>query len=359
MNPVGAISSRCVCFQRFRNLVAVDPLTGELLWVRHDIPPGSQVFGDDQYIFVLPAPQANPSGPPPSDLRPARGPRSSAPGRRVAGQAQLADGQLSRLGGRATACAAVAFSGNAAGPSATLCLATLGRNILTWHAGSATDSPSGGSSLGKKGPRWNCSIPGNSGPSGRRAASAPVAGGAGGRGGRRRDGARRPLRAPGTPRRPHHRRPQARRRRPLGNLPRPQRRSILAVDARPTCRSPVSTNSVARPGHRQHGQPFHSQGPALRLRSAGEVAVAGPAEDPQPLVPAQAAGGGAGDHLRPAAVRAVPTGQWSAKTHVLCIEKRSGRILYRNDDAAVRPTPWTSSATRRKKPWNCGCRTRP
>ena len=62
--PGGAISSRCVCFQRLRNLVAVDPLTGELLWVRHDIPQGSEVFGDDQYIFVLEPPQpVNVNGP--------------------------------------------------------------------------------------------------------------------------------------------------------------------------------------------------------------------------------------------------------------------------------------------------------
>ncbi len=50
---VASLDSHRVCFQRFRNLVAVDTLTGELLWVRHDIQPGSIVFGDDQYIFVL------------------------------------------------------------------------------------------------------------------------------------------------------------------------------------------------------------------------------------------------------------------------------------------------------------------
>ena len=34
--------------------MAVDPVSGELLWVRRDIPVGSQVFGDEQYMFVLP-----------------------------------------------------------------------------------------------------------------------------------------------------------------------------------------------------------------------------------------------------------------------------------------------------------------
>jgi len=54
MNPLGPCTDKYVCFQRFRNLVVVDPLTGEPLWIRQDIPPNSEIFGDDQYIFVLP-----------------------------------------------------------------------------------------------------------------------------------------------------------------------------------------------------------------------------------------------------------------------------------------------------------------
>lgn len=57
MNPFGPITNRYVCFQRFRNLVAVDPLTGESLWVRQDIPANSEVFGDEEFIFVLPPDQ--------------------------------------------------------------------------------------------------------------------------------------------------------------------------------------------------------------------------------------------------------------------------------------------------------------
>ena len=53
-NPFGPVNARYVCFQRRRNIVAVDPLSGEPLWVRQDIPPGSEVFGDEQYVFVLP-----------------------------------------------------------------------------------------------------------------------------------------------------------------------------------------------------------------------------------------------------------------------------------------------------------------
>ena len=52
-NPFGPVNARVVCFQRVRNLVAVDPYRGETLWVRQDIPANSEVFGDDQYVFVL------------------------------------------------------------------------------------------------------------------------------------------------------------------------------------------------------------------------------------------------------------------------------------------------------------------
>ena len=53
-NPFGPVNARYVCFQRKRSIVAVDPLSGEPLWVRQDIPSGSEVFGDEQYLFVLP-----------------------------------------------------------------------------------------------------------------------------------------------------------------------------------------------------------------------------------------------------------------------------------------------------------------
>jgi outer membrane protein assembly factor BamB/DNA-binding SARP family transcriptional activator len=49
-----AATDRYVCLQRSRSLIALDPFTGETLWVRQDIPQGSVVFGDEEYIFVLP-----------------------------------------------------------------------------------------------------------------------------------------------------------------------------------------------------------------------------------------------------------------------------------------------------------------
>ena len=52
-NLLGPVNGRYVCFRRFRNLVAVDPRNGETLWVRRDVPSSSDLFGDDEYLFVL------------------------------------------------------------------------------------------------------------------------------------------------------------------------------------------------------------------------------------------------------------------------------------------------------------------
>jgi tetratricopeptide (TPR) repeat protein len=53
-NLLRAATSRYVCFQRLHDLMAIDPKNGETLWVRRDITPGSDLFGDDEYVFVLP-----------------------------------------------------------------------------------------------------------------------------------------------------------------------------------------------------------------------------------------------------------------------------------------------------------------
>jgi outer membrane protein assembly factor BamB len=57
-NLLGPITNQYVCFQRLRGLVAVDPHDGQTLWVRQDVPAGSDLFGDDQYLFVLPPDKA-------------------------------------------------------------------------------------------------------------------------------------------------------------------------------------------------------------------------------------------------------------------------------------------------------------
>jgi outer membrane protein assembly factor BamB/tetratricopeptide (TPR) repeat protein len=52
-NLMGLVTNRHVCFQRLRNLMAVDPRDGRTVWARNDIAPGSDVFGDSEYVVVL------------------------------------------------------------------------------------------------------------------------------------------------------------------------------------------------------------------------------------------------------------------------------------------------------------------
>lgn len=48
------ITSELIGFQRMRNLLAVDPLTGETVWTRHDVPSGCDLFGDEELLFAAP-----------------------------------------------------------------------------------------------------------------------------------------------------------------------------------------------------------------------------------------------------------------------------------------------------------------
>ncbi|MEN6449728.1 MAG: PQQ-binding-like beta-propeller repeat protein [Thermoguttaceae bacterium] len=48
-----SLSNRQICVQRPRELLALDPATGGTLWIRRGVLPGSEVFGDDRYLFVI------------------------------------------------------------------------------------------------------------------------------------------------------------------------------------------------------------------------------------------------------------------------------------------------------------------
>ena len=120
-DPPRVFSRTCVCYARFRTVVAVDPLTGELLWVRGDMPSQCDLFGDDEYVFVLPA-----------DKEEAR--RAAGVGRVRGGQAQgaaRAGGELCR---RLPATARPAFERirdpRAYYMSTQWCPATIGRKLL-------------------------------------------------------------------------------------------------------------------------------------------------------------------------------------------------------------------------------------
>jgi outer membrane protein assembly factor BamB len=66
MGNTSPMSSEFIAFQRARNLMAVDPLTYSPLaknefWTRQDIPSGSELFGDEEMLFVVPPSPANAS----------------------------------------------------------------------------------------------------------------------------------------------------------------------------------------------------------------------------------------------------------------------------------------------------------
>ncbi len=54
LGVLGPVTARGVIIQRAHDLLAVDPLSGELLWTRHGVAPGSEMFGDDEVIVVAP-----------------------------------------------------------------------------------------------------------------------------------------------------------------------------------------------------------------------------------------------------------------------------------------------------------------
>ncbi len=54
MGSLGVVTDRYACYWRFRSCVAADPLTGDVLWLRRDVPRGSALMGDDQYVLAAP-----------------------------------------------------------------------------------------------------------------------------------------------------------------------------------------------------------------------------------------------------------------------------------------------------------------
>lgn len=50
---LGASNNSYVCLRRFNDIVALDPLSGETLWARQDFPNSCDIFGDENHLFVL------------------------------------------------------------------------------------------------------------------------------------------------------------------------------------------------------------------------------------------------------------------------------------------------------------------
>ncbi len=51
---VGPLLDHCVVLQRSRDLTAIDPTNGEILWSRRGIEVGSEVFGDQEVLIIAP-----------------------------------------------------------------------------------------------------------------------------------------------------------------------------------------------------------------------------------------------------------------------------------------------------------------
>jgi outer membrane protein assembly factor BamB len=55
--PIGGIwpvGYELVCLQRGNKLVGIDVFSGQVLWTRHDIVPAGEIFGDEEYLFIVP-----------------------------------------------------------------------------------------------------------------------------------------------------------------------------------------------------------------------------------------------------------------------------------------------------------------
>jgi hypothetical protein len=51
---IGPLNDTGVCYQRRREVACVEPLTGQAIWVRDNVEQGSDIFGDDELVFVVP-----------------------------------------------------------------------------------------------------------------------------------------------------------------------------------------------------------------------------------------------------------------------------------------------------------------
>ncbi len=56
LGTVGLVNANAVVYQVGERLTAADPVTGEPLWVRDEIPANSRLFGDDRHLAVVPRP---------------------------------------------------------------------------------------------------------------------------------------------------------------------------------------------------------------------------------------------------------------------------------------------------------------
>jgi outer membrane protein assembly factor BamB len=50
---IGNLEASYICIQTQKGLVALDPLRGAELWTKSDVPPRTQIFGDEQHVYLV------------------------------------------------------------------------------------------------------------------------------------------------------------------------------------------------------------------------------------------------------------------------------------------------------------------
>ena len=50
----GPLNDSGICYQQLQQLICKDPLTGDVIWTRDGVEQGSEIFGDEELLFVVP-----------------------------------------------------------------------------------------------------------------------------------------------------------------------------------------------------------------------------------------------------------------------------------------------------------------
>ncbi len=58
LGNVGPCTDNGVCIQQGHEVMCLDSITGKVQWVRHGVPPGSEIFGDDEITLLAPPPES-------------------------------------------------------------------------------------------------------------------------------------------------------------------------------------------------------------------------------------------------------------------------------------------------------------
>ena len=54
LGVTGSITASGICFIKMEQLVCVDPLSGDEIWIRDNVTPGSDIYSDDSFVVLVP-----------------------------------------------------------------------------------------------------------------------------------------------------------------------------------------------------------------------------------------------------------------------------------------------------------------